>query len=108
MTRTKIATLLATEPLGKTVTVKGWVKGFRNNQFIALNDGSTPNNVQIVVNADNFDEAVFKKIGYGAGRFSLLELLDAQAALTTARTALIEARLDRARALAALIRANAQ
>jgi len=45
-------------------------------------------------------------IGYGAGKFSLLELLDAQAALTTAKSALIEARLDRARALAALIRAT--
>lgn len=48
------------------------------------------------------------RIGYGAGKFSLLELLDAQAALTTTKTALIEARLDRARALAALIRANAR
>ena len=55
------------------------------------------------------EEAVrLARVGYGAGKFSLLELLDAQAALTTARTALIEARLDRARALAALIRANAQ
>ena len=48
------------------------------------------------------------RIGYGAGKFSLIELLDAQAALTTAKLALIEARLDRARALAALIRANAR
>lgn len=47
-------------------------------------------------------------IGYAAGKFSLLELLDAQAALTTAKSALIEARLDRARALAALIRATAR
>lgn len=55
------------------------------------------------------EEAVrLARIGYGAGKFSLLELLDAQAALTTAKTALIEARLDRARALAALIRAQAR
>lgn len=55
------------------------------------------------------EEAVrLARIGYGAGKFGLLELLDAQAALTTAKTALIEARLDRARALAALIRANAR
>ena len=53
------------------------------------------------------EEAVrLARIGFGAGKFSLLELLDAQAALTTAKTALIEARLDRARALAALIRAQ--
>lgn len=48
------------------------------------------------------------RIGYNAGKFSLLELLDAQNALTTARLNLIQARLDRANALAALIRANAQ
>lgn len=55
------------------------------------------------------EEAVrLARIGYGAGKFGLLELLDAQAALTTAKLALIEARLDRARALAALIRANAR
>lgn len=48
------------------------------------------------------------RIGYSAGKFSLLELLDAQAALNAAREALITARLDRARALAALIRATAQ
>jgi len=47
------------------------------------------------------------RIGYNAGKFSLLELLDAQNALTTARLSLIQARFDRAEALAALIRANA-
>lgn len=53
------------------------------------------------------EEAVrIARIGYAAGKFGLLELVDAQAALTTAKAALIEARLDRARALAALIRAN--
>lgn len=55
------------------------------------------------------EEAVrLARIGYSAGKFGLLEVLDAQAALTSARTALIEARLDRARALAALFRAEAQ
>lgn len=55
------------------------------------------------------EEAVrLARIGYGAGKFSQLELLDAQAALTAARNSLIEARLDRARALAALIRAQAR
>lgn len=48
------------------------------------------------------------KLGYSTGKFSLIELLDAQNALNQAKLNLIEARLDRARALAALIRANAQ
>ena len=55
------------------------------------------------------EEAVrLAQIGYNAGRFSLLELLDAQGALTTARRSIIDARLDRARAIAALNRATAQ
>lgn len=44
------------------------------------------------------------QVGYAAGKFSLIELIDAQAALTATRKSLIDARLDRARALAALIR----
>lgn len=48
------------------------------------------------------------RIGYGAGKFSLIELLDAQQSLTQTKRNLIDARLDRARALAALIRAQAQ
>ena len=47
--RIKIKELLATEPQNQEVTVMGWVRTFRNNQFIALNDGSTNNNLQVVV-----------------------------------------------------------
>jgi outer membrane protein, heavy metal efflux system len=55
------------------------------------------------------EEAVrLARIGYNAGRFSLLDLLDAQRALTTARLSIIDARLDRARAVVALNRATAQ
>lgn len=55
------------------------------------------------------EEAVrLARIGYSAGKFSLIELIDAQSALNAARETLITARLDRVRALAALIRATAQ
>jgi asparaginyl-tRNA synthetase len=47
--RIKIKELLTQEPQGQEVTVMGWVRTFRNNQFIALNDGSTNNNIQVVV-----------------------------------------------------------
>ena len=40
----------------------GWVRTFRNNQFIALNDGSTNNNLQVVVDFNTFDEATLKRI----------------------------------------------
>ncbi len=78
MKRTKIATLLQTEPVGSTVTVMGWVKGFRNNQFIALNDGSGPNNVQVVAKSEDFDEVLFKKIGYGAAIGVTGEVVESQ------------------------------
>jgi len=68
MKRIKIAELLRTEPPpgGLEVTVKGWVKAFRNNQFIALNDGSTSNNLQVVVDFENMNEAKLARIKFGA------------------------------------------
>jgi asparaginyl-tRNA synthetase len=66
MTRIKIKELLATTPSGQTVTVKGWVRTFRNNQFIALNDGSTIQNIQAVVDFTTTDENILKRITTGA------------------------------------------
>ena len=45
----KIKQILLSDKTNYEVTVKGWVRTFRNNQFIALNDGSTNNNLQIVI-----------------------------------------------------------
>jgi len=64
--RTKIKALLAGTQTGKEVTVKGWVRTFRNNQFIALNDGSTNSNLQIVVDFQNTDETLLKRVTTGA------------------------------------------
>jgi asparaginyl-tRNA synthetase len=64
--RTKIKALLTGELTGKEVTVKGWVRAFRQNRFIALNDGSTNNNIQIVVDFENTDAALLKRITFGA------------------------------------------
>jgi asparaginyl-tRNA synthetase len=60
--RTKIKQLLATGVAGEQVTVMGWVRTFRNNQFIALNDGSTNNNLQVVATLGSFDEALLKRL----------------------------------------------
>ena len=66
MSRTKISTLLSdSNPIGKTVTVKGWVRHFRNNQFIALTDGSCAETLQVVVGLD-FPENIRKDITAGA------------------------------------------
>ena len=48
------------------VLVKGWVRTFRNNQFIALNDGSTLQNIQCVVDFENTPEQILKRITTGA------------------------------------------
>lgn len=64
--RTKIKVLLATEPQNQEVIVMGWVRSFRNNQFIALNDGSTNNNIQVVVELGLLDDATLKRITTGA------------------------------------------
>lgn len=66
MKRIKIANLLKDYSLGSTVLVKGWVRSFRNNQFIQINDGSTINNIQAVLQLDAFDEAIVKRVTTGA------------------------------------------
>ena len=66
MTRRKIKELIQLEPIEVQVTVKGWVRTFRNNQFIALNDGSTLDNLQLVLTLGNFEEELLKKINPGA------------------------------------------
>jgi len=66
MKRTTIATLLETTPLKQEVNLKGWVRTFRNNQFIALNDGSTLQNIQCVVDFENTPEILLKRITTGA------------------------------------------
>ncbi|HEX6180630.1 MAG TPA: asparagine--tRNA ligase [Chitinophagaceae bacterium] len=64
--RTRIKQLLASEPANQEVTVMGWVRTFRNNQFIALNDGSTNTNLQVVVPLGLYDEDFLKRITTGA------------------------------------------
>ena len=67
--RTKINDLLKAPAFGTMVNVKGWVRTRRGNKtvsFIALNDGSTINNIQIVADLANFDEEMLKDITTGA------------------------------------------
>jgi len=69
MKRTKVKRLLAEKAKGQEICVKGWVRtrrGSKNVSFIALNDGSTINNIQIVAEGDHFDEEILKKITTGS------------------------------------------
>lgn len=64
--RIKIKQILTIEPLNEEVTVMGWVRSFRNNQFIALNDGSTNSNLQVVAELGHFPEDLLKRITISA------------------------------------------
>jgi asparaginyl-tRNA synthetase len=66
MTRTSIAELLNSDKFLQEVSLKGWVRTFRAKRFIALNDGSTINNIQCVVDFENTDEAILKRITTGS------------------------------------------
>jgi len=66
MKRTKINTLLAMQPASQEVKVQGWVRTFRNSQFISINDGSTIQNLQAVAELNSLDENTLKRITTGA------------------------------------------
>lgn len=67
--RTKISEALALTNFGEEINVKGWVRtrrGNKNVNFVALNDGSTINNLQIVIEMSKFDEDMLRPITTGA------------------------------------------
>ena len=69
MKRTKIIDALSSEDYGASIIVKGWVRtrrGSKSVNFIALNDGSTINNIQVVADVENFDSEIIKQITTGA------------------------------------------
>ena len=66
MKSTSVSELLKGKQLLQEVTLKGWVRTFRAKRFIALNDGSTINNIQCVVDFENTDEETLKRITTGA------------------------------------------
>ena len=69
MKRTKVVDALKLTDFGSTVNVKGWVRTHRSSKavdFIALNDGSTIKNIQVVVDPSKFDAEMLKKITTGS------------------------------------------
>ncbi|MBP1651286.1 MAG: asparaginyl-tRNA synthetase [Bacteroidetes bacterium] len=64
--RTKVKQILLDDKTDYNVVVKGWIRSFRNNQFIALNDGSTNNNIQIVLDQNSVSAELIKRLTTGA------------------------------------------
>ena len=80
MKHTKVKDLLNSSQTLHEVNAKGWVRTFRNNQFIALNDGSTINNIQCVVDFENTPEETLKRITTGAAVSVTGNLVESQGA----------------------------
>ena len=78
MTHSTVAELLSQNKSEVEIEVKGWVRTFRANRFIALNDGSTINNIQCVIDFENTDEAILKRITTGAAIHIKGELVESQ------------------------------
>ena len=76
--RVKVKELLASDKANYEATVMGWVRSFRNNQFIALNDGSTNNNLQVVAELGKFDESILKCIATGTCIKAIGEIIPSQ------------------------------
>ena len=66
MQENRIKDIIAAKPSTTEITIQGWVRAFRSNRFIALNDGSTIKNLQCVVDFENFEEILLKKVTIGA------------------------------------------
>src|SRR5699024_4596292 len=66
MQHIEIKKLLQMEPSLHTLNVKGWVRSFRSNRFIALNDGSTINNIQCVIDFESYDKELLDRITVGS------------------------------------------
>lgn len=78
MTSKTIATLLKTEAKSQDIELKGWVRTFRANRFIALNDGSTLQNIQCVVDFEQMEESTLKRITTGAALHIMGQLIESQ------------------------------
>ena len=80
MKHTRVKDLLNSASTITEVNAKGWVRTFRNNQFIALNDGSTLENIQCVVDFENTPEETLKRITTGAAVSVTGSLVESQGA----------------------------
>ena len=80
MKHTRVLDLLNSTSASREVNAKGWVRTFRNNQFVALNDGSTLENIQCVVDFENTSDDILKRITTGAAISVTGTLVESQGA----------------------------
>ena len=63
--KTEIKNIFESKNIGDNISINGWVKTFRSNRFIALNDGSCLDDIQCVINFEEFDKEILSKINTG-------------------------------------------
>ena len=80
MERVRIIEALNTAPSQQKITICGWVRTFRNDRFLAINDGSTINNLQLVIQKEDFSEELLKQLNTGAAICAEGELVESQGA----------------------------
>ena len=78
MERLRITKVLETAPSEEKLTVCGWVRTFRNDRFLAVNDGSTLRNLQLVVQKEDFDDDILKQLNTGAAIRAVGVLVESQ------------------------------
>jgi asparaginyl-tRNA synthetase len=78
MKKSRIVDILNNPSIGSETTIRGWVRTFRSNRFIAINDGSTINNIQAVIDFEKEDEIQLKRITTGAAIEVIGELVESQ------------------------------
>ena len=84
MERVRIIEVLKTAPSEQKIAVCGWVRTFRNDRFLAVNDGSTINNLQLVIQKEDHDEDLLKQLNTGAAISAEGVLVESQGAGQTA------------------------
>ncbi len=80
MKRTRISKVLESAKTDANVCVKGWVRSFRNDRFIALNDGSCLSNIQAVVDREKMPEGLLDKVTVGAALSVVGQIVESQGA----------------------------
>ena len=78
MERLRISKVLEMAPSPNKITICGWVRTFRNDRFLAVNDGSTIHNIQLVVQREDFEESVLKQLNTGAAIRAVGVLVESQ------------------------------
>ena len=78
MERLRISKVLEMAPSSNKITICGWVRTFRNDRFLAVNDGSTIHNIQLVVQREDLEESVLKQLNTGAAIRAVGVLVESQ------------------------------